>query len=395
MRGEDNRGQRGDGRRGIIPAGAGRSRHVPSGGVGLGDHPRGCGEKGRSPLSVVLVQGSSPRVRGEGSSGAMSRSRVRIIPAGAGRSHHASLVFLSRWDHPRGCGEKHCRPRPWADGPGSSPRVRGEVALWPFIASAAGIIPAGAGRSRGARRPGGDSGDHPRGCGEKLASRGVAVGIGGSSPRVRGEAWVASPACLGVGIIPAGAGRRRRSIRRRSLARDHPRGCGEKAARGPRLGPWRGSSPRVRGEVSSAAALAASAGIIPAGAGRRRGEGPRRPVGWDHPRGCGEKSSSSLASVALGGSSPRVRGEAADRRRASAPRRIIPAGAGRSSSAPIEKLRHRDHPRGCGEKMNAYSSSRRVRGSSPRVRGEAVLVHGVGRGRGIIPAGAGRRLEKV
>ena len=50
------------------------------------------------------------------------------------------------------------------------------------------------------------------------------------------------------------------------------------------------------------------------------------------------------------GSSPRVRGKALGGGADGFFCRIIPAGAGKSLSAPIDAIVERDHPRGCGEK---------------------------------------------
>ena len=56
-------------------------------------------------------------------------------------------------------------------------------------------------------------GDHPRGCGEKSIFMFVVLSVRGSSPRVRGEGGVFRPDADELGIIPAGAGRRRDGLR--------------------------------------------------------------------------------------------------------------------------------------------------------------------------------------
>ena len=233
---------------GIIPAGAGRRRRrcCPRGRGG--DHPRGCGEKFFRGVGVGGVEGSSPRVRGEGEVTFLSGGPRRIIPAGAGRSNFVKVLKQKLGDHPRGCGEKAKGCRFWRRALGSSPRVRGEVETVPAIFIREGIIPAGAGRSKTQTSIWGTSGDHPRGCGEKGRRRGRLGVAAGSSPRVRGEASSFSPTTLPPGIIPAGAGRSRCLQVLWRAGRDHPRGCGEK--RTPKSSPCsaRGSSPRVRGE---------------------------------------------------------------------------------------------------------------------------------------------------
>ena len=238
-----------------------------------------------------------------------------------------------------------------------------------------GIIPAGAGRRQCRQCSARQQRDHPRGCGEKgPRARRVRSG-GGSSPRVRGEAAQLARAQHLPGIIPAGAGRSRR----------HREG----ARRG------EGSSPRVRGEAEAAARLAAPTGIIPAGAGRSSCPGRWRGSTGDHPRGCGEKSSACFRTAPSPGSSPRVRGEACRSGFQHRQDGIIPAGAGRSGPRRRERAPSRDHPRGCGEKVHLGREVFARLGSSPRVRGEVPGELGHAALFGIIPAGAGRRLEKV
>ena len=55
---------------------------------------------------VVMVSGSSPRVRGEGDEGLGDLCGDGIIPAGAGRRPLHNPRNPAEQDHPRGCGEK-------------------------------------------------------------------------------------------------------------------------------------------------------------------------------------------------------------------------------------------------------------------------------------------------
>ena len=91
---------------GIIPAGAGRRARTSRWRRRIGDHPRGCGEKIRSAMTVPTAVGSSPRVRGEGFWRGLNAEAVGIIPAGAGRRPQRRLARGEPQDHPRGCGEK-------------------------------------------------------------------------------------------------------------------------------------------------------------------------------------------------------------------------------------------------------------------------------------------------
>ena len=355
------------------------------------DHPRGCGEKPADHRDPAALSGSSPRVRGEDSSFVIVWSPLGIIPAGAGRSSEVVAAAAAFGDHPRGCGEKPTCASGIIRVLGSSPRVRGEGVVNHGSVSSLGIIPAGAGRSTSSRRATPRFGDHPRGCGEKLRGRRGGGGLRGSSPRVRGEAHLHRSAEGGVGIIPAGAGRSRGRPIPHKRGRDHPRGCGEKTSASAASRRPMGSSPRVRGEGLRRCALMPLPGIIPAGAGRRLWQPFRPPFLWDHPRGCGEKPSSVTTIGKQAGSSPRVRGEAPLPKVARCLSGIIPAGAGRSKKTTSWWWCARDHPRGCGEKCRRRCRRAPTLGSSPRVRGEAGFRPGGQPGRGIIPAGAGRR----
>ncbi len=174
------------------------------------DHPRGCGEKGTLAKKKVEIEGSSPRVRGEEADELCKIAGHGIIPAGAGRSGHLETVVEGGGDHPRGCGEKTGVSLTIDSGKGSSPRVRGEGRGLRRARARSGIIPAGAGRSKKLRRPPPNPQDHPRGCGEKFEDVHGIVSFRGSSPRVRGEVTFGYRGDNFWGIIPAGAGRRPR-----------------------------------------------------------------------------------------------------------------------------------------------------------------------------------------
>ena len=221
-------------------------------------------------ISHDVLKGSSPRVRGEAAASEDVARAIGIIPAGAGR-RRLDILGCLRWrDHPRGCGEKVCYLGSVEPLRGSSPRVRGEVSLPPWRGGGRGIIPAGAGRSQNRFAALRRIRDHPRGCGEKMACVARSEMEQGSSPRVRGEGDEGLGDLCGDGIIPAGAGRRGPTSPIWRWGWDHPRGCGEKSAMDRHLGRTRGSSPRVRGEVVKGPRRDALGGIIPAGAGRRR-----------------------------------------------------------------------------------------------------------------------------
>ena len=108
--------------------------------------------------------------------------------------------------HPRGCGE-HTISSPALSTPtGSSPRVRGTLALAHDDALVARFIPAGAGNTSAVSRPCRRHSVHPRGCGEHNKGLQLLAQCLGSSPRVRGTQVRCGAAGFALRFIPAGAG---------------------------------------------------------------------------------------------------------------------------------------------------------------------------------------------
>ena len=146
----------------------------------------------------------------------------------------------------------------------------------------------------------------------------------------------------------------------------------------------------MRGKETALAHAARYMRIIPAGAGKRRPQ-PRPPRrGRDHPRGCGEKYVDFMKRLRKRGSSPRVRGKGGRSAPSDFFRGIIPAGAGKRLRASLGLRMSRDHPRGCGEKRDTRATGHGNVGSSPRVRGKARPHAPPPTVYRIIPAGAGK-----
>ena len=78
--------------------------------------------------------------------------------------------------------------------------------------------------------------DHPRVCGEQLASKLLMVLFKGSPPRVRGTVSVRAGNSMTVGITPACAGNRGAWVPDEQDIGDHPRVCGEQWVWGVRYG---------------------------------------------------------------------------------------------------------------------------------------------------------------
>ena len=70
--------------------------------------------------------GSPPRVRGKDHVYLKKGDRVRITPAGAGKSRTKTEIGGKSEDHPRGCGEKDQLYTAMEYDEGSPPRVRGK-----------------------------------------------------------------------------------------------------------------------------------------------------------------------------------------------------------------------------------------------------------------------------
>ena len=68
----------------------------------------------------------------------------------------------------------------------------------------------------------------------------------------------------------------------------------------------------MRGKDAARKQAVQACGITPAYAGKRRDTGEPRVLWWDHPRLCGEKSSSTDCQKGLLGSPPPMRGKDAN-----------------------------------------------------------------------------------
>ena len=175
------------------------------------------------------------------------------------------------------------------------------------------------------------------------------------------------------GIIPADAGSTSTVLDPETADRDHPRGCGEHAAKHLGRHYVGGSSPRMRGALSHHPRMLHHSGIIPADAGSTTGVNPEIYVSEDHPRGCGEhvlKNPQIVSKLSDDeGSSPRMRGALPQSAQSRGGLRIIPADAGSTHSISEYGNMVRDHPRGCGEHVTKATKAIREAGSSPRMRG--------------------------
>ena len=130
----------------------------------------------------------------------------------------------------------------------------------------------------------------------------------GSSPRMRGTLVLNISLFLSTGIIPAYAGNTSFRLAAWTSPRDHPRVCGEHPNRRPIMRRKTGSSPRMRGTLTSGCDVSIRIGIIPAYAGNTSWRCGSRCRAWDHPRVCGEHTMRNFPYLRDEGSSPRMRG---------------------------------------------------------------------------------------
>ena len=192
---------------GLIPAGAGRTprshARVPLGWA----HPRWRGaDLGELP-NDIRRDGSSPLARGGPVSHGLPHGQDGLIPAGAGRTRHTTRRRGRSWAHPRWRGaDKMARPAT-RQTPGSSPLARGGHRRPHRDRPLVGLIPAGAGRTMTTTSTSSPRRAHPRWRGADDRGELDAMSFAGSSPLARGGPSSISARRRFCGLIPAGAGR--------------------------------------------------------------------------------------------------------------------------------------------------------------------------------------------
>ena len=191
------------------------------------DHPREYGENLLDHDSHFSHRGSSPRIRGECAFDGCADAHAGIIPANTGRITLSSAATTCGRDHPREYGENVVATQTLRDRGGSSPRIRGECVKSKTSYTRARIIPANTGRIVDMTKTPPHGWDHPREYGENLSWTRACARVAGSSPRIRGELTTLKNWFQSTGIIPANTGRMRAPVGRRTLLRDHPREYGE------------------------------------------------------------------------------------------------------------------------------------------------------------------------
>ena len=189
-------------------------------------YPRVCGGTQSVAIPPAFRYGLSPRVRGNRASSRLCSTGVRSIPACAGEPGRIWSMEETIQVYPRVCGGTQPGQEGPFVVQGLSPRVRGNRASFVCERCETRSIPACAGEPRGLyqlRRPGKV---YPRVCGGTDLSAAAAAWRAGLSPRVRGNLHRRNRREVVGWSIPACAGEPRRAVSRPSRAWVYPRVCG-------------------------------------------------------------------------------------------------------------------------------------------------------------------------
>ena len=324
---------------------------------------------------MTTAYGSSPRMRGTHNLAVDGVQNIGIIPAHAGNTDRIADYLGQYGDHPRACGEHIATSAVVTTVLGSSPRMRGTPEFFARLSNVLGIIPAHAGNTGGYNIQCLHLRDHPRACGEHTHRVTMNIGGRGSSPRMRGTLQPSLPFMSKTGIIPAHAGNTQLVFAGVDIDRDHPRACGEH----PRTYPTR----------------AVDCGIIPAHAGNTQERATKELIERDHPRACGEHLANGAIATRLAGSSPRMRGTRGNRAAMLVENGIIPAHAGNTPPESCLRGARGDHPRACGEHPPPFAVPKNAMGSSPRMRGTRTGRIHMFSNNWIIPAHAGNTKHRL
>ena len=253
----------------------------------------------------------------------------------------------------------------------------------------------------------------------------------GSSPLTRGKPRPILAPWIGIGLIPAHAGKTGRTADGRASRRAHPRSRGENSPADEDSSAFFGSSPLTRGKLGALGVFAEVDRLIPAHAGKTCGRTGARTHARAHPRSRGENLSGCDEPINQLGSSPltrgkhncessfhyrgrlipahagktaegqrpvheraahpRSRGENRRRRRpADPPHRLIPAHAGKTPPRCPGRHKRWAHPRSRGENRHGTHADGLSLGSSPLTRGKPAHFAFLSCLTGLIPAHAGK-----
>ena len=231
---------------------------------------------------------------------------------------------------------------------------------------------------------------HPRSRGENLNQSITEPTADGSSPLTRGKHPAGFPSGQTTRLIPAHAGKTREGCGSGSTWEAHPRSRGENQVGETFVQIGTGSSPLTRGKPPRGRRGRCRHGLIPAHAGKTHLGFPGGGHCRAHPRSRGENDGVVMMWAISGGSSPLTRGKPPGVSGYDLWSRLIPAHAGKTCTAAVNRVATWAHPRSRGENLDAPDRAISTNGSSPLTRGKQEAFTAVGGDCGLIPAHAGK-----
>ncbi len=291
------------------------------------------------------------------------------IPAHAGEPSPGSGLCRPVMVYPRACGGTFTTAVNSVPIEGLSPRMRGNPVESDADLATEGSIPAHAGEPPASPGDNPPSGVYPRACGGTTRTEEGERYSGVLSPRMRGNHYRRSDGRGFRGSIPAHAGEPNHSPRLPESPRVYPRACGGTSRCGLRAVRIRGLSPRMRGNPYSHPYTPFLYGSIPAHAGEPQTSLLRKPARRVYPRACGGTEKYTFTIPRLKGLSPRMRGN--QRHLHGRPGGVgsIPAHAGEPGRRLFVVLRPWVYPRACGGTFSTAQDCAIDLGLSPRMRG--------------------------
>ena len=380
---------------GLIPAHAGKT-HSPTAYLPIFKaHPRSRGENNIMTVISGALTGSSPLTRGKPSADQPHYVGKGLIPAHAGKTAPLTSLMKPRAAHPRSRGENPRTRSRTARCGGSSPLTRGKHLATDTLPRDSGLIPAHAGKTAAMNTLACTYWAHPRSRGENTTGWFGSPIHPGSSPLTRGKRAVVALADHLVGLIPAHAGKTKGALRYARHTAAHPRSRGENVEFALLPSQLHGSSPLTRGKRHVDYFTCLCVGLIPAHAGKTLTPTSLGAFSAAHPRSRGENSSTPSCPCCLRGSSPLTRGKLTHAGLARRERGLIPAHAGKTCCRDLGNVSPTVHPRSRGENLVDAHVRRRYHGSSPLTRGKPGRVGVKLSSPGLIPAHAGKTLPVI
>ena len=211
---------------GLIPAHAGKTTNRGAHATGTQAHPRSRGENLPLPSASWIYTGSSPLTRGKLLDGERLACARRLIPAHAGKTSMALQRSPRSPAHPRSCGENRAKFVDDGLDWGSSPLMRGKQGAR-CRKTRLRLIPAHAGKTTASPGVSAARPAHPRSRGENVERTHTDEHKDGSSPLTRGKQSVFVHVSDSLRLIPAHAGKTGQALERRAHPEAHPRSRGE------------------------------------------------------------------------------------------------------------------------------------------------------------------------